>query len=68
MRCCRLSESPGPDKGPLWRLEGGRLVPQGKQAALSNGLAWSPDGRTMYHSHTMSGDIYAWDYEPATAR
>jgi sugar lactone lactonase YvrE len=55
----------GADKGPLWRLEGTVLVPQGNDATLSNGLAWSQDGRTMYHSDTMSGDIYAWDYEPA---
>jgi sugar lactone lactonase YvrE len=57
----------GAAEGPLWRLEGDRLAPQGKPAALSNGLAWSPDGRTMYHSHTMTGAINAWDYDPATA-
>jgi sugar lactone lactonase YvrE len=61
-----LVGEPGADKGPLWRLDGQHLVPQGKEATLSNGLAWSPDGRTMYHSHTMSGDIYAWDYHPGT--
>ena len=49
---------------PLWRLDGHQLAPQGKAAALSNGLAWSGDGRTAYHSHTMSGDIFAWDYDP----
>jgi sugar lactone lactonase YvrE len=48
-----LVGEPGAMEGPLWRLEGDRLVAKGKQAALSNGLAWSPDGRTMYHSHTM---------------
>lgn len=53
-------------QAPLWRLQGDRLVPQGKPAALSNGLAWSPDGRTMYHSHTETGEINAWDYDPAT--
>ena len=53
-------------EGPLWRLEGDCLIPKGKHAALSNGLAWSPDGRTMYHSHTMTGEINAWDYDPAT--
>jgi sugar lactone lactonase YvrE len=54
----------GPAKGPLWRLDGDRLVACGKESALSNGLAWSPDGRTMYHSHTQTGEIYAWDYDP----
>lgn len=31
-----------------------------------NGLAWSPDGRTMYHSDTRPGRIDAWDFDPAT--
>lgn len=61
-----LVGEPGASEGPLWRLESGCLVPKGKQAALSNGLAWSPDGRTMYHSHTMTGEINAWDYDPET--
>lgn len=61
-----LVGEPGPEKAPLWRLDGGRLHPVGKEAALSNGLAWSPDGRTMYHSHTMTGEIWAWDFHPAT--
>jgi sugar lactone lactonase YvrE len=56
----------GSMEGPLWRLEGDRLVAKGKQASLSNGLAWSPDGCTMYHSHTRTGEINAWDYDPAT--
>ena len=56
---------PGAAKGPLWRLDDDRLVASGKELALSNGLAWSPDGRTMYHSHTEAGEIYAWDYDAA---
>ena len=68
MRHALLPLVGGPEdiQGPLWRLEGDRLVPKGQPAALSNGLAWSPDGRTMYHSHTMTGDINAWDYDPMT--
>ena len=31
---------------------------------ISNGLAWSPDSRTMYHSDTPAGKISAWDFEP----
>ena len=33
---------------------------------VSNGLAWAPDGRTMYHSDSRGGWIDAWDFEPAT--
>ena len=34
----------------------------------ANGLAFSPDGRTMYHSdsHPKSQLIWAWDYDTAT--
>ncbi len=32
---------------------------------VSNGLAWSPDGRTMYHSDSRGGWIDAWDFEAA---
>ena len=61
-----LVGDPGAAKGPLWCLDGDRLIATGKPAALSNGLAWSPDGKTMYHSHTETGEINAWDYDPAT--
>ncbi|HVZ06979.1 SMP-30/gluconolactonase/LRE family protein [Rhodopila sp.] len=34
--------------------------------ANSNGLAWTPDGRTMFHADTAAGIIEAWDFDPAT--
>lgn len=33
---------------------------------ISNGLAWSPDGRTMYHADTPTRSVEAWDYDVAT--
>lgn len=33
---------------------------------ISNGLAWSPDGRTLYHSDTTAPYIQAFDYDLAT--
>ena len=33
---------------------------------ISNGLAWSPDGRTLYHADTPTRTINAWDYDVAT--
>ena len=33
---------------------------------VSNGLAWSPDGRTMYHSDSGGNYIKAYDYDLAT--
>ncbi|HBK05023.1 MAG TPA: gluconolaconase [Acetobacteraceae bacterium] len=32
----------------------------------SNGLAWSPDGRVMYHSDSTAGMLEAWDFDPET--
>ena len=32
----------------------------------SNGLAFSPDGRTMYFADSQGGFVWAWDFDPAT--
>jgi L-arabinonolactonase len=29
----------------------------------SNGLAWSPDGRTMYHTDSHTTLVWAWDFD-----
>ncbi len=33
---------------------------------ISNGLAWSPDGRTMYHADTPTQTVCAFDYDATT--
>lgn len=63
---------PGPPLGgekaaPLWRYDGaGRWSAVSQPVSNSNGLAWSPDGRTLYHADTTQKTIWAWDYDPAT--
>ena len=32
----------------------------------SNGLAWSPDSRTMYYADSHLGLVWAYDFDPAT--
>jgi sugar lactone lactonase YvrE len=53
--------------GSLYRLDGDhrvtRVVPG---VTLSNGLGWSPDGRTMYYVDSTSYGIDAFDFEIAT--
>lgn len=46
------------DKFGLIKLAGGLLT--------SNGLAFSPDGRTMYHSDTPRFVVNRYDYDPAS--
>ena len=33
---------------------------------ISNGLAWSPDGKSMFHTDARPGWIDRWDFDPAT--
>jgi sugar lactone lactonase YvrE len=46
------------DARGLARLAGGLLT--------SNGLAFSPDGRTLYHADTPRFRVYRYDYDPDT--
>ncbi len=48
------------DKRGLARIAGGLMT--------SNGAAFSPDGRTLYHSDTPRFVIWRWDYDPATGQ
>jgi len=54
--------------GELYRIDGSLIaatIDRGFQ--VSNGIAFSPDGRTIYHTDTHpEGHIYAWDYDAAT--
>jgi len=51
----------------LYRLDADlALVPMVSEITISNGLAWSPDSRTMYHADTPTRTINAWDFEPVT--
>ncbi|MCU0968576.1 MAG: SMP-30/gluconolactonase/LRE family protein [Rubrivivax sp.] len=49
----------------LWRWAGGRLERVAEGATVGNGLAWSPDGRTMTWADTTSHRIFAFDVDPA---
>lgn len=50
----------------LYRLDADhRCTRMGGELKVSNGLAWSPDGRTMYHSDSRGGAIFRYDYDPA---
>lgn len=55
------------DGAPLWRYDGaGTWMPVSPPLHMSNGLAWSPDGRVMYHADTRRKTVWSYDYDPAT--
>ncbi|MDR3535356.1 MAG: SMP-30/gluconolactonase/LRE family protein [Acetobacteraceae bacterium] len=59
--------SPRQPTASLYRVTpDGRVETRAAGYAGSNGLAWSPDGRTMYHSDSTASFIEAWDFDPAT--
>lgn len=53
--------------GELYRIDGSLIAATiDRGFEISNGIAFSPDGRTMYHTDTHpDGRIYAWDFDAA---
>ena len=53
--------------GALYRIDRGRQIHQAVTGiTLSNGLAFSPDGGTLYHADSRPGLIHAHDYDVAS--
>jgi sugar lactone lactonase YvrE len=61
-----LYEPREPALASLHRYAHGKLERQCGGITVSNGLAWSPNGRTMYWSDTKAHTIYAFDFDPST--
>jgi sugar lactone lactonase YvrE len=58
-----LYEPRQPPRAALYRYADGELTRMAGDITVSNGLAWSPDGRTMYWSDTTAHTIYALDFD-----
>lgn len=53
--------------GALYRLDPDLSVHRMVEGiGSSNGLAFSPDSRTMYFADSYGGAVWAWDFDPAT--
>ena len=50
--------------GFLFRLDGDVLVPVVKDITIANGLAFSPDGTTLYCVNTRANSVEAFDLDP----
>ena len=60
----RSSGSSLPNGGAAWyRFDGNGLSRQIDGTTIANGLAWSPDGRTMYVADRPNWQILAFDYD-----
>jgi sugar lactone lactonase YvrE len=54
-----------PALAALYRFDRERLERMAGDVTVSNGLAWSPDARTMYWSDTKAHTVYALDFNAA---
>lgn len=66
-----INDAIGPDNlhpggGALFRLDGDALVPVIEDVSCANGLAFSPDGRTLYFADSPTGRCDRWDVDPTT--
>lgn len=61
-----IDEPKAGGKAHLYRYDKRGLVAVESDLMTSNGLAFSPDGRTMYHSDTPRFTIYRYDYDVET--
>lgn len=52
--------------GAICRLDGDKLTPVIEGIAVANGLAFSPDGRTIYASDSPKRTVEAYDLDPET--
>jgi sugar lactone lactonase YvrE/DNA-binding IclR family transcriptional regulator len=56
-----------PGMGSLYRLDADRSLHRVvTDITIPNGLAWSPDGRTLYFADSGKFTIYACDFDPET--
>ena len=51
----------------LFMLNGDALQAKVSNATIANGLAWSPDAKTMYWADTPTHTVRAWDWQAATS-
>jgi sugar lactone lactonase YvrE len=62
-----MNEKRDTSSAALWRVDADHTVTRVlDDMMISNGLAWSPDGHTMYHADTPTRTIRAFAYDVVT--
>jgi L-arabinonolactonase len=62
-----MKEAIDEPSGALYRIDsGGGVLTRDDAIFCSNGLAWSPDGRRMYHADSHRRTVWRYDYDVAT--
>jgi sugar lactone lactonase YvrE len=54
--------------GTLYSFDGKQVTPLLNGVTISNGLAWSPDHKTLYYIDTPTREVRAFDYDVATGQ
>jgi D-xylonolactonase len=57
-----MDDSEEKSSGALYRWSDGTLTALDSGYCITNGPAFSPDGRTFYHTDTLKRVVYAFDY------
>lgn len=57
-----MAMSEASSQGSLYRFDGRGAVRMLEQVSISNGLAWSPDGATMYYIDSPTRRVDAFDF------
>jgi sugar lactone lactonase YvrE len=58
--------TPRQPSGALYRVTRAGAQQQFDGVTVSNGLAWTPDGKTMLHADTAALTIHAWNFDAGT--
>jgi sugar lactone lactonase YvrE len=53
--------------GNLYRLDGNTLTCVLPNVGVSNGMDWTPDGRTMFYIDTLEREVWAFDFDPVSS-
>jgi sugar lactone lactonase YvrE len=62
--CGSMAYDARPGAGTLYRLDpGGDVDVVLGEVTISNGIDWSPDGRTAYYADTATGAVSSFDYD-----